>query len=130
MEYEVIIKEQHIDTLGHMNNAVYLELYEEARWEYITARGYGLKEIQEYRKGPVVLDAHIQFLKEIRLREKIKITFEPDEAQRKIIKIHQKMIKENGDIASTLTITVGFFDLDKRKLVDPTSEWQKVLAKA
>ncbi len=53
--YEVIIKEQHLDTFGHVNNAVYMQLFEEARWEFITENGYGLKEIQLLKKGPVIL---------------------------------------------------------------------------
>ncbi len=38
--YPVTIRETHIDSLGHVNNAVYLTLFEEARWEWITAGGY------------------------------------------------------------------------------------------
>ena len=30
-EYDKTILEQHLDTFGHVNNAVYLSLYEEAR---------------------------------------------------------------------------------------------------
>ena len=32
--YKVKIRESHLDTLGHVNNAVYLVLFEEARWAY------------------------------------------------------------------------------------------------
>lgn len=130
--YEIIIKESHLDTFGHVNNAVYLQLYEEARWDFITARGYGLKEVKKHQKGPVILEAHIKFIKELQLREKIQITFEPvskpGQARSKIIQIHQKMFKPNGDVASELVVTVGFFDLVERKLISPTEEWQRVLA--
>ena len=44
-----------IDAFGHVNNAVYLTLFEEARWEFVTNRGYGLKQIQEKQQGPVIL---------------------------------------------------------------------------
>ena len=43
--YPVTIKEVYLDTFGHMNNAMYLTLFEEARWEFITQRGFGLKTI-------------------------------------------------------------------------------------
>lgn len=49
--YELTIKEHHLDTFGHVNNAVYLELFEEARWEFISENGYGLKKIQNEKKG-------------------------------------------------------------------------------
>jgi len=127
VNYELIIKEQHLDTFGHVNNAVYLQLFEEARWEYITSRGYGLNEVMKFKKGPVILEAHIKFLKELQLRETIKITFEALPTKSKIMQIKQQMIKSNGDIASELLVKVGFFDLADRKLISPTEEWLKVL---
>lgn len=122
-EYVVQIKESHLDTFGHMNNAVYLQLYEEARWEFITARGYGLERIQQEQKGPVILEAHIKFMKEVKLREKIRITFEVQESRGKLMVIKQAMIKENEDLASELVITIGFFDLKERKLIPMTEDW-------
>ena len=134
--YEILIKEHHLDTFGHVNNAVYLQLFEEARWDYITRRGYGMKEVLKFQKGPVILEAHIKFLKELSLRETVKITFEPVvlnnlgqmiNLKSKIIQVRQKMLKSNGDISSELLITIGFFDLVHRKLISPTDEWLKVL---
>ena len=40
--YYLIIRESHLDTFGHLNNATYLQLFEEARWDYITNRGFGV----------------------------------------------------------------------------------------
>ena len=51
--YTVMIKENHLDTFGHVNNAAYLTLYEEARWDFITKNGYGLEVIQNEKKGPM-----------------------------------------------------------------------------
>ncbi len=42
--YDVLILESHLDTFGHVNNAAYLTLFEESRWDFITKNGYGLKE--------------------------------------------------------------------------------------
>ncbi len=124
--YEVLIKEQHLDMFGHVNNAIYLQLFEEARWDFITQRGYGLNKILECRKGPVVLEAHLKFLKEIKLREVVSITFKPLEEltpATRISKMNQKMIKANGDIACELNISFGFFDLNERRLIRPTPDW-------
>jgi YbgC/YbaW family acyl-CoA thioester hydrolase len=129
--YEVQIKEHHLDTFGHVNNAIYLQLYEEARWQFITDRGYGLKEVLKYQKGPVVLEVNLKFLKELKLRENIKITFEavdPVGSSQRITRMKQTMVKDNGDIASELMIVFGFFDLSQRKLIKATDEWIKVFA--
>ena len=65
-EYTLQIKEHHLDSFGHVNNAVYLALYEEARWELITHNGYGMDEVKKFRQGPVVLDVKVRFRKEMK----------------------------------------------------------------
>lgn len=125
--YEVIIRESHLDTFGHMNNAAYLVLFEEARWEYITKNGYGLKKVQELQQGPVVLELTMKFRKEIGLREKITITMRLLETKGKISRFRQEMLKEDGSVATELELVFGLFDLRTRRLVDPTPEWKKAM---
>jgi YbgC/YbaW family acyl-CoA thioester hydrolase len=124
-EYEVLIRESHLDTFGHMNNAAYLVLFEEARWEFITRNGYGLKEVQELQQGPVVLELSMKFRKEITLREKIRITTRLVDHQRKITRLHQEMLKEDGSVATEIDLVFGLFDLKTRRLVEPTPAWKK-----
>ena len=69
--YQLVIKEHHLDTFSHVNNATNLELLEEARWEFLHAHGIDLKTIHETGIGPIVLECHIQFLKELKLRQPI-----------------------------------------------------------
>ena len=76
MSYKILIRESHVDSLGHMNNATYLALYEEARWDLITANGFGFKQIQTLRQGPVILEVTVKFMSEIHLRDEITITTE------------------------------------------------------
>ena len=61
--HSVIIKEYHLDTLGHVNNASYLTLFEEARWQYLNSKNYPLEVVMSEKKGPVILDLHLKFLK-------------------------------------------------------------------
>ncbi len=125
--YEVLIRESHLDSFGHMNNAAYLILFEEARWDFITHNGYGLKQVHELQKGPVVLELNLKFRKEITLREKIKITMKSINYQRKIGRFRQEMIKTDGAIAAELELTIGLFDLQTRRLIEPTPEWKKAI---
>lgn len=123
-EYEIIIKENHLDSFGHVNNAVYVQLYEEARWDFITKNGYGLEVIQKLQVGPVLLDMQVRFKREIKNREKIKITSQTKEIiSPRIMTLEQKMINSNGKVASEALFTVGFFDMKERKLVDARPEW-------
>lgn len=126
-EYELLIRESHLDSYGHVNNATYLTMYEEARWEAITQRGYGFSEVHKTAIGPVVLDVHIKFIKELVLREKIRITMELVSYEGKIFKLKQSMIKENGEVASEAMLTGALFDLKNRKLILPTAEWLRAV---
>lgn len=120
--YPFIVKETYLDSFGHMNNAVYLTLFEEARWDLITKHGYGLKKIMETGYGPVILEIDLKFLKELRLREEIVIESINHSYDKKISKMTQKMIR-GDDICCTAELTIGFFNLKERKLVMPTPEW-------
>lgn len=122
-EYQTMIKEHHLDSFGHVNNSKFMELFEECRWELITNRGYGLDQIQEYKKGPVILEVNIKYKKEIVNRENIKISFQLTRLSGKIMIIQQEMIKEDGSVASIADYTIGFFDLVERRLIAPSKEW-------
>lgn len=124
-KYKVLIRELHMDTFGHVNNATYLALYEEARWQLITDNNYGWKRIQELKQGPVVLDVHLKWLKEIKLREEITITTEMVDYEGKIGHLKQQMIKADGTVASEALFTFALFDLSARKLIEPTEAWLK-----
>lgn len=127
-EYPLMIQEIHLDFYGHVNNATYLTLYEQARWDFITKRGYGLKRIQELAIGPVILEAQVAYKKELSVREDIIIrTWFKGMKNRLVMELEQDMVKKNGDIASTLLLTIGLFDLKARKLLVPTPEWMQVL---
>lgn len=120
--YSLIIKETYLDTFGHVNNAAYLTLFEEARWDLITKNGYGLKKIQETGIGPTILEIKLSFLKEIRLRETITIETQMLSYEKKIGVLSQKMIRD-GEICCNAEFYIGLFDLAQRKLILPTPEW-------
>lgn len=126
-KYTFQVKEHHLDTFGHVNNATYLSLYEEARWDFISQNGYGLKEIMSNKKGPVVLEANIKFRKELVNREQITIhSFNPRQ-KNKIMWLTQRMINADGEICSEAEFTFGFMDLKERKLIDPSQKWLSVM---
>lgn len=122
-EYEFQVQETHLDTFGHMNHATYLVMYEQARWEFITERGYGLKEIMQKQVGPTILDAKVSFKRELRLRDQVRIQTTSVEWAGKIGKVKQRMLNGDDKVCSELELTLGVFDMQKRKLIEPSKEW-------
>lgn len=126
-KYKLQILEKHLDSFGHVNNAVYLELLEEARWDFITSNGYGLERVKSEKKGPVVLEINMKFRKELLNREHVVIESTPIGKASKIMQIEQKILKDNGDVAFIGLLTVGFMDLKLRKLIELPDDWKKAI---
>jgi thioesterase III len=121
--YPFQTKESQIDFLGHLNNLAYLEIFEEARWQMITERGFGYPKIQELQLGPVILGIEIQFRKEILLRQKCVVESKVQQYDGKIGKLSQEMKSNTGELLCRALYTIGLFDMRARKLVSPNSEW-------
>ena len=127
-KYRVQIREGHLDSFGHVNNADYLVIFEEARWEIITERGYGLKKVHQLKIGPVILEVKMQFKRELSNREHVTIVTGVLKHSGKISTLRQVMINAKGEEACVADFVVGLFDLEARRLIDYTPEWKKALS--
>lgn len=126
-DYELFIKERDLDSFGHVNNATYMTLFEEARWDVITKRGYGLERVHSSKIGPIILEASLKFKQEIRNRENVKITTGVLKHSGKITTLRQVMFNSKGEEACVADFVIGLFDLKARKLIDYTPEWNQAL---
>jgi thioesterase III len=125
--YELLIRESHLDTFGHVNNAVYLQILEEARWEIITQNGFGLKDIAKTGLGPTILEVTLKFMKELRLRQKIRIRSQLISYPGKVGTFLQVIENEAGEPCAEATFKIGLFDTRERKLTLPTPGWLKAI---
>jgi thioesterase III len=121
--YSLEILERHLDTFGHVNNAVYLEILEEARWDWITRNGYGMRDVHELKQGPTILECSLRFLKELLLRETIQVESFVESMKGKTGQVIQKIWKQDGTLACEARFTVALFDLRARRLIAPTPRW-------
>jgi acyl-CoA thioester hydrolase len=126
-EYKLQILEFRLDTFGHVNNAVYLDLFEEARWALIHGNGYGLETIREYGKGPTMLEINLRFQREIKNRERITIKTWTEAYAGKVGTMVQEMVNEAGETCCVGRFVFGLFDTSARKLVAPTPAWLRGL---
>ncbi len=121
--YEMVTQETSLDVFGHMNHAQYLRILEEARWDLLSKNGYGLDVIQKTQKGPVILEEHALFKKELFSRQKICVETQWIEYPKLVGRLSQKIFNEARDLCLEAEIVVGFFDLKERKLLPPTEAW-------
>jgi acyl-CoA thioester hydrolase len=122
--YPLTILEKHLDTFGHVNNATYLELFEEARWDWIHGNGYGLAKIRETGQGPTILEIQLRFKRELRNRTSVIIETFVEAYESKVGTLVQRIVDAEGQLYCDTRMLFGLFDLGARKLVEPTPEWR------
>lgn len=66
------VRGNELDSLGHVNNAVYLNYYEQARWLIIEEIGL-LEYFKQSEQYLVVIKANLKYIKELTLLEKARV---------------------------------------------------------
>jgi acyl-CoA thioester hydrolase len=124
--YETVVKETMVDAMGHLNHASYLTVFEEARWDICTAQNMTIEKMQERGIGLVVIEAHIQYRREVRAGDQLLIKTRFLDVDRKIWRVEQTMENATGSVCSTVQIKGGMFDLKQRKMLLADSEWRAI----
>jgi len=124
-EQPVVIREEHLDTFGHVNNARYLEIFEQARWDFITDNGFGLDYVRESGTGPVILELNLRFQRELTNRQRVLIRSSVDSYEGKIGRLTQLMLDEEERVCCEGKFVVALWDTKTRKLIPPTPEWRR-----
>lgn len=125
--YRKLIRESMIDSMGHVNNSTYLQICEEARWEWCTEKGVGYDFVKKNNIGFAVLEANLRFSQEIHLRQKIHVITDFVSYRKKIGHVQQTLCDENDNVYCTASFKVGLFDLKTRRLIEPSDSWLKAM---
>lgn len=128
-EYRTQVESRHIDGYGHVNNAVYLQLFEAARWDWIRLGGGSRELVTETGIGPVVVEVNIRFSRELLEGEKIVIRSARETALNKTYWLNQIIHKEDDLVAAKARFRLAFIDVKKRMITDPHPKWVEVLMK-
>ena len=70
--YRFVVRGYELDSFGHVNNAVYLNYLEQARWEIIEQLGL-LEYFRETGSSLVVIENHIKYIHELNIFDRVYI---------------------------------------------------------
>lgn len=126
-KYKFTVSEDLLDEYNHVNNARYLDLYEQARWAILEGSSFGRQYVKENGIGPVILEVTVKFRREIKLGEIITISTISKNEGNRILLFSQEMKNENDEICSTAIFKGALFDLKNRKIIKPDENWLKAL---
>ncbi|MFF5308813.1 acyl-CoA thioesterase [Streptomyces massasporeus] len=123
----VTVRGYETDVQGHLNQAVYLNYAEHARWSLLHAAGISQSALVGSGVGPVALETTIRYKRELLAGDEVEVTcaFEWDGG--KTFRIEQSVLKADGTVAAEITALGGILDLEKRRLVaDPAEVFKKL----
>ncbi|MBT6272834.1 MAG: acyl-CoA thioesterase [Chromatiales bacterium] len=114
------VVDAHLDNLGHVNNARYLEFLEEARTAWYGNVGLTDKCRAAGHTNPidtVVVNVNIDFAQECLPGEVLQVTAAPIRAGSKSFTVQQTIYKASGNVAASATVTSVVMDLVSRRAI-------------
>ncbi|WP_318200593.1 acyl-CoA thioesterase [Streptomyces sp. SCL15-4] len=123
----VTVRGYETDTQGHLNQAVYLNYAEHARWSLLQAAGISQAGLVGRGVGPVALETTIGFRRELLAGDEVDVTCAFEWGEGKTFRIRQEIRKTDGTLAAEVTAVGGIMDLTQRKLVaDPRAVFKEL----
>jgi len=110
-----------MDFNAHMRNSAFLDKCSDVRMAYFSDHGFSADEFFRLRIGPVVKKDELEYVREVRLMESLRVTLAcaglaPDCSR---FRLRNEIWREDGQLAARVTSIGGWLDLSARKLIVP-----------
>lgn len=117
-----------LDSNGHVNYAAYIDAAGDLRYRFFMEHGYTPERFLVLGMGPIYMDLHAQFLREVLLGETVTITYALTglSAHGGRWKVHHDVLKASGKKAVSLDIAGALLDLRTRRLALPPADLSQV----
>jgi acyl-CoA thioester hydrolase len=127
-QVRIAVRGYELDLQGHVNQAVYLQYGEHARWQAFLAAGLGPDTLVAAGVGPVVLETTIRYLKELRAGDEVDVTCRFLWGDGRTFRVEQDYTRADGVPVAAVTGVAGLLDRSTRRLVDDPAGRLRVLA--
>jgi thioesterase-3 len=112
MEYltEIQVRGYHADFYGHVNNARYLEFFEEDRWAYLESK-IDLKKWAQQGLIFLVVNINVNYRLAVPVGEKLIVTTDIEKIGNRSVVLAQKiLLKDSKDVAADALVTFVIAD--------------------
>jgi acyl-CoA thioester hydrolase len=110
-----------MDFNSHMRNTAFLDKSADVRMMFFAENGFPMDEFMRRKLGPVVMKDEVEYFKEVRLLEPLRVTLLSaglaDDGSR--FSLRNEFWREDGKLIACVTSTGGWLDLTTRKLIVP-----------
>ncbi|PSM43020.1 thioesterase [Streptomyces dioscori] len=130
----VTVRGYETDVQGHLNQAVYVNYAEHARWSLLQAAGITQAGLIAKGVSPVSLEMTVRYLRELRAGDEVEVTCgfdwgeDGEQGSGKTFRIRQTIRRTDGTVAAEITAVGGLMDLKERKLVADPRAYFRALA--
>ncbi len=98
-----------LDSYRHVNHAVYLSYLEQARWEYLSACGLSLSELDRLQRWPVVVHLEMNYKKPALMDDELEIFSRVSKLGRASMEIEHE-IRCNGALILSGKVVAAIID--------------------
>jgi acyl-CoA thioester hydrolase len=107
-----------LDPYGHVNHAVYLSYFEQARVDLLDHIGYGLPRLVELGYHIVVIEAHVRFRSPAVAGDVLEVVTTIAERRRASSWWHQRLLR-GPELVATNDVRAAITDTDGRPTAPP-----------
>jgi acyl-CoA thioester hydrolase len=117
------------DPNRHLRHSAYADYATHVRFAYIEAQGFALPRFEEERFGPVIFREETQYLREVRLGERIKLDFEVLAFSEDHIRwsVMHTVWNGAGKRAAIVSLDGCWLDMDTRKAIVPPDDLRDIM---
>ncbi|MEA1923876.1 MAG: thioesterase family protein [Pseudomonadota bacterium] len=129
---EIKVRSTHIDVMGHVNNAKYVEFLEWGRVDEIEKKGIDIWEMVKRGLGFAVVNLNIHYRKEAFTGDILLVKTIFKELRNRKVGIIDQVITKKGsaDVVCEAEVTFLIFDINRHKSITMPEELSKLLPKA
>jgi len=110
-----------MDFNAHMRNTAYLDKSGDVRLMFFAEHGFPASEFARLRIGPVIMKDELEYFREVRLLEPLRVTLslagQSEDGSR--FHLRNEFYRSDGKLAARVTSIGGWLELSTRKLIAP-----------
>ena len=125
----IVVKEEHIDQLGHVNNSIYVSYLENGRGDWYENAGMSFEQMVTRSLGTVVLRLDILYKQEARLGDILTIKTYPVKLGTKSFVLKQDIFNQENQLITEANVTSVMWDAKTRTSIEVVEEFRRHFSK-
>jgi acyl-CoA thioester hydrolase len=125
---QISVRSYELDSLGHLNQAVYHSYAEHARVQLMRALGAGGDGFATQGVAPVLVESRARYRKELRVGQEVDVSCDLNLGDGKVFTMNSVVSFPDGRVSAEIDATIGLIDTTTRRLVpDPRERMTKLI---